>query len=473
MKSFFKYIITTVLNIEARIVLKKYKPFIVTVTGSIGKTSTKDAIYTVLAYAHRADQANGSSSATVRRSEKTLNSDIGLPLSILGCPNAWYSLSGWVENILAGLELIFFKSEYPSILVLEVGADHPGDIRNIAKWLKPDIAVVTKIGAVPVHVEFFPSRQALVDEKLSLPRAVKDGGTVIVLANDEDTAPLHKELATRGVKVLTYGVDTPADFSASHVEVAYGESVEKRREPVGVAFRINHAGNSIPVKLAGVIGVQHVYPAIVAAAVGSVDIHGVDGGILSVVESMSGHVPPPGRMNLLAGTAGSTIIDDTYNSSPDAVFEALAVLRSLIVSPEARKIIVLGDMMELGKFSPEEHRRVGVRIAELFAEGQGGTPCILVAVGQRARLIREGALAGGMMKETVYWYETSIVAASEVKRMLDEGKVSVAGKYGGDVVLVKGSQSSRMERVTAAILADPSRAGELLVRQEAVWLAKK
>ncbi|NDD92948.1 hypothetical protein EBZ37_12795, partial [bacterium] len=149
----------------------------------------------------------------------------------------------------------------------------------------------------------------------------------------------------------------------------------------------------------------------------------------------------------------------------------------------ARKFIVLGDMMELGKFSPEEHRRVGVRIAELFADGQGGTPCILVTVGQRARIIREGALAGGMAKESVHWYETSTAAAPEVLRMVTEvkeaGETEAVGEamervsVGGDAILVKGSQSSRMERVSAALLVDPSLAAEVLVRQEPVWLAKK
>ncbi|NDE68158.1 hypothetical protein EB052_00965, partial [bacterium] len=125
MKSFLKYIITTTLTIEARIVLKKYKPTIITVTGNIGKTSTRDAIYAVLQHHFDKNPESGS----IRGSEKALNSEIGVPLNILGCPNAWYSLSGWLENIFTGLELLFFKSEYPSVLVLEVGADHPGDIQ--------------------------------------------------------------------------------------------------------------------------------------------------------------------------------------------------------------------------------------------------------------------------------------------------------------------------------------------------------
>src|SRR3989344_8546934 len=144
MKQTFKKIITSIIIWEAKMVLRKYRPHIVAVTGNVGKTSAKDALYAALRRAYY-----------VRKSEKSYNSsDIGVALSILGVPNAWMNPIGWAQNILEGLRLIFLKNHYPKWLILEVGADRPGEIASVASWLRPDIVVITKIGDVPVHVEF-------------------------------------------------------------------------------------------------------------------------------------------------------------------------------------------------------------------------------------------------------------------------------------------------------------------------------
>src|SRR3989338_11173054 len=126
MKNFFKKIVVWILVTEARLVLRKYKPKIVAVTGSVGKTSTKDAIYTIL-----------SSVTFVRKSEKSFNTEIGLPLTILGCPNAWSNPFAWLGNFIEGMKLIVLPNHYPRTLILEVGADRPGDIKNIVRWMKP------------------------------------------------------------------------------------------------------------------------------------------------------------------------------------------------------------------------------------------------------------------------------------------------------------------------------------------------
>src|SRR3989344_4968803 len=126
MKQFLKKIIIVLIQWEAILVLKKYKPQIIAVTGSVGKTSTKDAIFTVL-----------SSKFFVRKSEKSFNSDVGVPLTILGCKNAWNNPFLWAKNLLEGFALLILKNHYPKWLVLEVGADRPGDIRKLARWLNP------------------------------------------------------------------------------------------------------------------------------------------------------------------------------------------------------------------------------------------------------------------------------------------------------------------------------------------------
>ena len=155
MKSTFKKIVSLIIRFEAILIIKKYKPKIISVTGSVGKTSTKDAIFAVM-----------SSTFSVRKSEKSFNSDIGIPLTILGCPNAWFNPIKWLGNILRGLEIIIFNSNYPKWLILEVGADRPGDIKSVSKWLKSDIVVLTAFAKVPVHIEFFKDREA-VDRKRS------------------------------------------------------------------------------------------------------------------------------------------------------------------------------------------------------------------------------------------------------------------------------------------------------------------
>src|SRR3989344_2124025 len=116
-KSILRTIITAILRFEARLVLRKYRPKIIGITGSVGKTGTKDAVAQVLGAQFK-----------VRSSYKSFNHELGVPLTILNCPNAWWSLTGWLKNILEGASLILFRSPYPEWLVLEIGVEQPGDI---------------------------------------------------------------------------------------------------------------------------------------------------------------------------------------------------------------------------------------------------------------------------------------------------------------------------------------------------------
>src|ERR1035437_3301181 len=128
MKKAFKKIIVFIITWQAKLILVRYHPKIIAIIGSVGKTSTKDAIFTVL-----------SKFKTVRKSEKSFNSEIGLPLTILGIPNGWSNPAIWIENIILGFSLIIFRKSYPEYLVLEVGVGKPGDIKkNVAPWLAPD-----------------------------------------------------------------------------------------------------------------------------------------------------------------------------------------------------------------------------------------------------------------------------------------------------------------------------------------------
>lgn len=430
MQTFFKKIIIAILTFEAKIVLKKYKPKIVAITGTVGKTSTKDAIFDII-----------SPFLYVRKSQKSFNSEIGLPLTILGLPNAWTNPIHWIINILRGLLLIIFPFKYPQWLVLEVGADRPGDIKNVSLWLHPDVVVITKFAKVPVHVEFFGSSEKIIEEKSYLVKGMKDGGILILNADDEDVISLSK---LRREKASTFSVADQADLRAINYEIFY-EKEHLGPEPLGVHFKIESRGNTIPVTIKGVLGKTHVYPIIAGLLVGEkIGLNMVK--MIDVIPNIS---HPPGRMTIIEGEKETVIIDDTYNSSPVALTEAVLTLKD--INTNGRKIAVIGDMMELGKHTVEEHVKIGNMVGE-FAD-------LLLTVGIRARHIASGALDMSMDEKNIFQFEDSKTAGKMLEQMLEEG----------DVILVKGSQSMRMERIVEEIMATPEDKEKLLVRQDSEW----
>lgn len=435
-KIFFKKIIVILLRSEAQLVLKKYRPKIVAVTGSVGKTSTKDAIYTVLA-----------SGFFVRKSSKSFNSEIGVPLTILGLQNGWNNPFSWAKNLFDGLALILFPHKYPQWLVIEVGADRPGDIRSIASWLRPDIAVVTRLGEVPVHVEFFDSAEQVRQEKSQLVLAVSAKGTVILNADDKLVSTMRP--LARG-RVMTYGSVHPADISGSDFNFVY--SKEPPFSPTGVSFRVDwghkiSAGKNFLVEINGALGRQQMYTSLAALAVG--EATGIP--TEKSVKALRVHHSPPGRMRILPGLNGVCIIDDSYNSSPVATDEAIDALRKI---DHHRKIVVLGDMLELGSYSRSAHEKLGIKVA--------GVADVIYTVGTRARGILDAAMAAGFPKDKVFGFSDSISAGEVLRQNIRSG----------DVVLVKGSQGVRMEKTVAMILAEPEKAEELLVRQEDEWKSR-
>jgi len=426
-------ILVALITWEARLMLARHKPHIIAVTGSVGKTTTKDAIFSVL-----------SPSLHVRKSVKSFNSEIGVPLTILGLDNPWADPLLWLIALFRGLLRAVFAQEYPEWLVLEVGADRPGDIRTIARWLRPEIAVYTGVPEVPVHVEYFGSAEAVYKEKRSLAENLRSGGTLVINGDDSHAAEMRADF--RGA-AKTYGFGEKEDYYASHEEIAY-----KNERPCGMRFRINHeGGSSVPIEIAGALGRPRIYAALAALAVG--DAVGVD--LVSGAAALAGWEPPPGRMRLIEGAEGSTIIDDTYNSSPAAALAALDTLAEL--KGATRKIAILGDMLELGKFTAEAHRALGERAAKCAD--------MLFTVGFRARTIGEAALDAGMPEANIREHEQdeSLRAGKELRLELKAG----------DVVLVKGSQSMRMERTVSELMAKPEDAHDLLVRQDPEWLAKE
>ncbi len=421
---------------ESKMVLKKYKPKIVAVTGSVGKTSTKDAVYSVM-----------SSAFSTRKNEKSFNSELGVPLTILGCKNGWFNPFIWMKNIAEGLLLIIFPYKYPAWLILEMGVDRPGDIERLTSWLKPDVSIITYFGSVPVHVEFFPSIDDLVHEKGLIVEALKPNGTFIFNSDERRV----KDFAGFFFgKKIGFGIKEGSDVGCSDYKIVYGNYQNSDNEfPIGVSFKISYGGSSIPVFVNGSIGRQHIYPFLAAYAAG------ISQGInpLEIAAALEKHVPPRGRMRLIAGIKETLIIDDTYNSSPVAVHEALATLDEIHCS--GRKIAVLGDMLELGAFSAEEHKKVGEAAAKAVD--------VLAVVGIRTRGSAEAALDAGMDESAVLQFENSKEAGSYLLGFIKPG----------DVILVKGSQSMRMEKTVEEIMLDAQEKEKLLIRQDKHWLAKK
>ncbi len=463
MKTAFKKIIVTLLTLEARLVVRRYKPHIVAVTGSVGKTSTKDAIYEVVA-----------EGVHVRKSQKSFNSEIGLPLTILGRPNAWNNPLQWVLNLLDGFLLLIFNPHYPEWLVLEVGADRPGDIKRVARWLPVDIAVITRLPEVPVHVEFFESANQVLEEKAALIDALRPDGTLVLYADDERAAEFTKRYINnpeRRRKIITFGFAPEADVRAEDMTILFEGGREQW--PVGMSARVIVDGVSAPIQVLGTLGAHTLLPALAAAAVGVA----LGKPLSDIAEALRAYEPPQGRMHLVRGIKGTLVIDDTYNSSPAAVSAALDTLKSIGraasergiprapldggITPK-RLIAVLGDMLELGRLSVEEHHKIGAQVAGPAIEGEGKVD-LLVTVGFRARDIAQGALDAGLPESNILQYEDAQKAGEELAALVQ----------GGDCILVKGSQSMRMERTVKELMANPERASELLVRQDEEWIKKR
>ena len=438
MKTTFKKIISYILKIESRFVLWKYKPKVIAITGSVGKTSTKDAVYGII-----------SKISYVRKSEKSYNSEIGLPLIILGCPNGWNNPYVWLKNILKGLWLFIWPHKYPEWLVLEVGVGKPGDMRQTASWFKTDAVIITAIGETPVHIEFFNSRDHLVKEKSGLIKTLKKDGLLILNADDKTVLELKTKSKNR---TLTFGFSEDADVRGSEESILYSDSGLPAGEaglPQGIIFRVDEGGNSLPVIIEGVFGKNHLYASLAALAF----FYGLKFNILDAINALKNYDVPPGRMRLLSGINNSLIIDDSYNSSPFACESALKTLGE--IKSVGRKIAVLGDMLELGKYTEESHKNIG-KIAEKNAE-------ILIVVGPRAKTIEEGAVLAGMNEKNIFEFNNSRETGEFLKTFVKNG----------DLVLVKGSQGMRMERAVEAVLKDKENKEKLLVRQDKEWLEKE
>lgn len=432
MRQFGKKILQHILRRFARSVLRRYHPEIVAVTGSVGKTTTVQACALVLA-----------GSRPLRASEKNYNNELGVPLSILGASSGGRSLLRWARVMRRALRLIFGPDTgYPEVLVLELGADKPGDIGYLVEWLKPQVGVVTSASAT--HLENFSGISAVAEEKGRLPRSLSRGALAVL--NADEPLVLGMRLRT-AAGVLTYGLGPHADVSGSAVQFAC--QLPASAPPVcnGTQCTVRFRDQTATLSLPHVLGSQLLYPALAAIAVGT--RYGVT--LAEAARRLREFVPPPGRMRLVAGIKGIAIIDDSYNSSPQAAQAAVRVF-ALMPAAGGRKFAVLGDMLELGSIAGRAHRELGGQVARVKIHA-------LVCVGELARDIGRGAVLAGMPEELVYTFADARSAGRFLQDRI----------HPRDLLLVKGSQGVRLERVVKELMAEPERAGELLVRQGPDW----
>lgn len=415
----------------AAVIVWRFEPQIIAITGSVGKTLTIETTRAVLGYEN---------TRLEKRRVRTSRGDLGnlsVPLAVIG---SWsdeelnlisskeVSLTGkirkvifWPKVLFSGLWNIFFsrKSAYPEILILEYGSKRSGDIEYFLEIARPDIGIVTALGEIPAHVEFWSEPEALAKEKSKIVEHLPSSGFAI-LNYDEETIMKFKE-RTRG-RVVTFGFGEGADVRITNL----GNKEEEGR-PVGIFFKLGYGGSVVPVNLRGAFGKSHAYAAAAAACVGLI----FDLNLVEISEALqAGYLPPPGAMRLIKGVKDTYIIDGSAEASPLSVEEAFSILREL---PAQRKLAVLGDMLELGKYSIEVHEAIG-RLAGQVAN-------ILVTVGPRGKFIASGAEASGLSKHKIYSCDTSIEAGRTLQDLLRKG----------DLVLIKGTKEVGLEKVIEEI----------------------
>jgi UDP-N-acetylmuramoyl-tripeptide--D-alanyl-D-alanine ligase len=364
------------LQTVARFWRRKLNVQVVGITGSVGKSMTKELISGVLGQRYRTLKSPGN-----------LNNEIGLPLTLL--------------RLGPGHQRA----------VVEMGFYVPGEITFLCDLALPQIGVITNIGTV--HAERAGSQEAIAAGKAELVAALPPAPQGTAVLNYDDILVRQMADKTRA-NVFYYGLDPSSDLWADQI---VGQGLE------GIQFRMHFHNEVIHLHIP-LIGRHSVHTALRAAAVGLIEG-------LSWQDIVTGLQRTPTQLRLAAvySKTGALLLDDTYNASPESMLAAL----NLLIEIEGHKIAVLGDMLELGPYEQQGHDMVGFRAAEVCEK--------LFTVGVRGKLISEAAHRAGMKTSHITWYPTVEETILHLQGYLKEG----------DVVLVKGSHSLRMDRIVAAL----------------------
>jgi UDP-N-acetylmuramoyl-tripeptide--D-alanyl-D-alanine ligase len=378
---------------------KRFAIRVIGITGSVGKTTTKELVAAVLSQRY-----------SVLKSQGSYNNEIGLPLTLL-------ELDGCHEYA-----------------VLEMGTYGPGEITLLAQIACPHIGVVTNVG--PVHLERMGTIECIAQAKSELPQSLPPDGVAILNADDEWVRSMADKTPAR---VFTYGLTPGCQLWADEIESGGLDGISLRFHYRGGQAALENSateaswddGKSRPASVSAhipLLGKHNVHTALRAAAVGLVEG-------LSWDEILRGlHMGEQLRLVAIPGVNGSTLLDDTYNSSPDSAIAALNLLEELA----GRKVAVLGDMLELGPYEVEGHRQVARRAADVVQT--------LITVGELGRLISQEAIAVGMPVECVTHVVDNDAAIACLQDTVQED----------DIVLIKGSRGIEMEQIVQALARLPA-----------------
>ncbi len=417
-----RFILKKILKIFAVWVLKKYQPKIIAITGSVGKTSTKEAVFHLLKSSYR-----------VWASQANMNNDLGVPMTILQMIYFGSNPFLWLKNLFKLPGLIFgYAKNYPEILILELAADRPNDIKYLTNFIKPDIGIVTAIGVVPAHVEFFAGPEHIAREKSELVKAVKPEGNVIL--NFDDDVVYDMKQFTRA-SALGFGIGEGADVRGTEISV-YGINedtdiaLRQAQDVAGMNFKIDYKGSFVPIRLNNVFGKPQIYAVLAAASCGL--LLGMN--LVKISSAFSDYQVLGGRMNLIPGIKQSWILDDSYNASPQSMHAALDTLK-ILQAP--RKIAVLGDMLEIGKYAESAHRALGDLASQIADQ--------LFVVGDKSVFIAEEAAIKGMLTSNIFQFEDALTCAKKLQEIIKKG----------DLILIKASHGIHLEKVVEEITANP------------------
>jgi UDP-N-acetylmuramoyl-tripeptide--D-alanyl-D-alanine ligase len=350
---------------------------VVAITGSAGKTTTKEFV-----------AAGLSASRKVHRTTGNLNNELGLPLSLLSCPDD------------------------AEAAVFEMGMNGPGQIAFLARLANPDVALVTNVR--PAHLEFFESIDGIAAAKGELFGVLREDATAVVNCDD---VRVRVQAARHAGPRVTFGRSATADLTL--------EDVTDRFVPgAGLTFR--HAGHaySVPLRIGGA---HAALDAFAAAAV----LVACGAALGPALEAMSAVEPGAGRGRLRRLAGDVIVVDDTYNSNPEALASVIGTLAAS--NPTGRRVLVMGDMLELGLESASFHRAAG----ELAA--RSGI-ALLVGVGPMSRHAVEAARRAGAEAQAA---DDAVQAARFIPQLI----------RAGDLVVVKGSRGIKLEQVVEAVLA--------------------
>ena len=257
----------------------------------------------------------------------------------------------------------------------------------------------------------------MIREKARLVEQLSALGFAVLNIDDKAVAGLKEYTRAH---LMTFGFSGEADVKISNFEI------QADSRPFGISFKIEHKGSFVPIRLNGVLGRSQAYGAAAAASVGL--IFGLN--LVKIAEALFDFRSLPGRMNLIDGIKGSYVIDDSYNASPLSMRAALETLKEI---KAVRRIAVLGDMLEIGKYSIEAHETIGDLVA--------GIADILITVGPRAKFIAESAKAAGLSEGKIFIFEEAEEAGKKLQNLIKKG----------DLILIKASRAIKLDKVVEEI----------------------